>query len=442
MEKVLRVRGLKVKYPGSDWVLKGVDLDLGFGETVIIVGDSGSGKTTLVRALTGIAEELYNAVVEGRVEIGGQVLKDRSWKAFNKRVKVVCQNPKSNIVYPVVFDDLLSYATEIYGSTRLAEREIANVSKILKITHLLNRSVNKLSGGELRRVAIAKAMLSKPDIIIFDEPLMWLDDRGVLEFRKALEVLKINGISSIILEHKYKSLIDLADKLYLLNDGVLHDFNPEDDMSPTPPPGDRITKRSGETVVSLKNIYLRMGDVVFRGLNLEARRGDKIAIYGLNGAGKTTLLKVIAGIVKPDKGSIVRSTSMLYIPQIPYLFFTEYSIMDEVNSLARNVDAVKLFKELGFRGDSGKTPYSLSWGEAVKLSISLSLISKHELILLDEPFSGLSYKDRLRYGEMLANSEKTIIVTTSSLENLRFLPGFKRFELSDGIVKELKITGV
>ena len=442
MSKVLRVKGLRVRYPGGDWVLKGLDLEVGKGEVALIVGGTGSGKTTFVRAITCVASKLYHADVEGVVEIGGVKLTDESWEYVKDRIKVVPQNPRAALVYPVVYEDLVSYAHQVYKSKSLAEKAISNVSKVFKISHLLDRHVDQLSGGELRRVSIAKSMISSPDIVVLDEPLMWLDDNGVREVRSAIEILKLYDVAVVVLEHRFKRLLDLADKVLLLKDGVLNRMdgvNTGEDRAGVSITPEKPTVGERDVLLELRDVSLHVGSLSLNRISLKVKRGDKVVVYGLNGSGKTTLFKLIAGVLKPEKGRVVRRAETLYIPQVPYLYFTEGSLSEEARAVGAGHALPGLYSGRALSLD--RSPFTLSWGEAVRFIVELSLSSRHELLLLDEPFSGLTYQDREEIGRRLAETSKTIIVAASSTEHLVYLKGFRLVELRDGTLTERGVVG-
>ncbi|MGC9121798.1 MAG: ATP-binding cassette domain-containing protein, partial [Thermogladius sp.] len=365
MSKVLRVKGLRVRYPGGDWVLKGLDLEVGKGEVALIVGGTGSGKTTFVRAITCVASKLYHADVEGVVEIGGVKLTDESWEYVKDRIKVVPQNPRAALVYPVVYEDLVSYAHQVYRSKSLAEKAISNVSKVFKISHLLERHVDQLSGGELRRVSIAKSMISSPDIVVLDEPLMWLDDNGVREVRSAIEILKLYDVAVVVLEHRFKRLLDLADKVLLLKDGVLNPMdgvNTGEDTAGVGITPEKPTAGERDVLLELRDVSLHVGSLSLNRISLKVKRGDKVVVYGLNGSGKTTLFKLIAGVLKPEKGEVVRRAETLYIPQVPYLYFTEGSLSEEARAVGAGHALPGLYSGRALSLD--RSPFTLSWGEA------------------------------------------------------------------------------
>ncbi|AFK51217.1 ABC transporter related protein [Thermogladius calderae 1633] len=436
------MKGLRVRYPGGDWVLKGLDLEVGKGEVALIVGGAGSGKTTFVRAITSVASQLYHADVEGVIEIGGVKLTDKSWEYVKDRVKVVPQNPRAALVYPVVYEDLMSYAHQVYRSKFLAEKAISNVSKVFKISHLLDRHVDQLSGGELRRVSIAKSMISSPDIVVLDEPLMWLDDNGVREVRNAIEILKLYDVAVVVLEHRFKRLLDLADKVLLLKNGVLSqvdDVNTSEDTAGVGVIPEKPAFGERDVLLELRDVSLHVGSLSLNRLNLTVGRGDKVVVYGLNGSGKTTLFKLIAGVLRPEKGRVVRRAETLYLPQIPYLYFTEGSLSEEVKAVGAGHASLGLHLVRALSQD--RSPFTLSWGEAVRFIVELSLNSRHELLLLDEPFSGLTYQDREEIGRRLAETSKTILVAASSTEHLVYLKGFRLVELRDGTLTEKGFVG-
>lgn len=166
-------------------------------------------------------------------------------------------------------------------------------------------------------------------------------------------------------------------------------------------------------------------------------------IYGENGSGKTTLLKILAGYMKPTKGLIVRRARVIYIPQNILLFFHEPTIHDEIVEICKNTtqgskcieEGYKLIRDLDISAD--QSPFNLSHGQMVKLAVSLAHIARADLILMDEPFSGITYIDRAKLVEYIGKSSVPVVVTTSDLDAVYTGIWSTMLHLEDGVLKPL-----
>ena len=456
-EAVVRVKGLWLRYRGSsDWVLRSLNLTVLQGEFTLIIGASGSGKTSLIRALIGVAQNVFGAEILGEVELCSKRLEEMTVDEVQQCVQVVNQDPLTHFLDPLPYDDLLSYAERFYGEK--AEDAVRNVLKLFSIDDIAEKPITALSGGQLRRLAIAKALIPNPRVLIFDEPLMWLDDKSVELFREVLKMLRMLKKSVIIAEHRFLRVIDLVDTVYRLELGELkrvdvsrlgsklHEIRNSSCCVDTQENKDN--SNNCEVVVELHNVWYRYRDSpwILKGVNLRVCRGDTIVIFGNNGSGKSTLLRLIAGVIKPLSGSVKVYGDLIYIPQMPYLFITEDSIINEVKSLckARRLGencirrCVEILKLFGYN-DLDKLPLHLSWGQLTRLVTLLGYSVTRGAILLDEPFTGSSYLEALRLAKLLNSLQDVAkIVTVSSEDYLRFLVYGKPFILQNGVLKSCR----
>ncbi|MET0982249.1 MAG: ATP-binding cassette domain-containing protein, partial [Telluria sp.] len=160
------LRGIKKQYDGNS-VLKGVDLAILDGEFVVFVGPSGCGKSTLLRIIAGLED-----ITEGTLEIGGRVSNDI--EPARRGIAMVFQ---SYALYPhmSVFENM-GFALKLAKVPKAEIRErVGRAAEILQIQHLLDRKPRALSGGQRQRVAIGRAIVRKPEVFLFDEPLSNLD---------------------------------------------------------------------------------------------------------------------------------------------------------------------------------------------------------------------------------------------------------------------------
>ncbi len=448
---MLMVENLWYRYPNSDWIIRDIDLQVGNGDLVLVIGGSGSGKSTLAIAITGIGVNVYGGEMKGDVYISGKSIKGIT-NNIGKYIAIVNQNPYNHFIEYRVRDDLYGYAETIYGD-RDADNVVRRIVKIMNIDDLLDRYFFELSGGEVRRVAVAKALISNPDAVILDEPLMWLDDHGIGLLRESLNILKSLRKSVIVLEHRFLPLLDIADKIYLLRNGRLEEIS-KDMLKPReiamkPQRNSNGSPRDIE-VLRVVNTWFRYnnGRWILRNVNMRACLGELIAIYGPNGSGKSTLLRIIAGYLKPSKGFVQIYGRAIYIPQNINLFFTEATVEDEIKAICKYnrigdrcfEKAINMLRSLWLDVDLDASPFNLSWGQKMRLAIALSmLIDDANIVLFDEPFTGLTYYERYRIANIISFLPKAKIVSLSSRDSIYMLNGDSVYFINNGVLEKIDI---
>jgi len=326
-EPAIEVKNLFYKYPGGDYIFRGAYFEVLRGEHVLVIGDTGSGKSTLVRILSRTAEFIYRGELSGEIRILGKNIGEIGFEELQRLVHVIGQNPYLYFTEHVVRDELYSYALKIYKTSEKAERAVRKVVEATHIYNLVDKYFYELSGGEAKRVIVARALIAEPEILLFDEPLMWLDDRGVSDFLDLLKLLRYLGRTVLVFEHRFLPIIREFDRVFLLKNGRIYDVSTHalNVLKETPDPDNSSStldsRTTGREIVKTVNIeHGYNGRIVLKNINLSIKQGDLVLIYGLNGTGKTTLLKILAGYLKPKKGRVERKGRILYIPQNTLLF--------------------------------------------------------------------------------------------------------------------------
>ena len=183
MKNVVKVRGLRYRYPDGTQALDGIDFDLHEGECVALLGANGSGKTTFVLHLNGLLEG------EGSIEICGQKLAKSSLPAIRAKVGLVFQEADEQLFMPTVLEDVA------FGPINLGlnhDQAIARAAKALEqagMTSAIHKAPYHLSAGEKRRVALAGVLAMDPQILVLDEPTTSLDPPGQRELVRLLRKL-------------------------------------------------------------------------------------------------------------------------------------------------------------------------------------------------------------------------------------------------------------
>ncbi len=202
---------LKKSYGRTD-VIHGVDVEIGDGEFIVIVGPSGCGKSTLLRMVAGL-----ETVSAGEVRINGERVNDK--EPMDRDIAMVFQN---YALYPhmTVFDNM-AYGLKIAGRPKaeIAER-VAVAAKLLQLEPYLARRPRELSGGQRQRVAMGRAIVRKPAVFLFDEPLSNLDAKLRVQMRLEIKQLQRElGVTSIYVTHDQVEAMTLADRMIVMNAG-------------------------------------------------------------------------------------------------------------------------------------------------------------------------------------------------------------------------------
>ena len=167
----------------------------------------------------------------------------------------------------------------------------------------------------------------------------------------------------------------------------------------------------------LENVWYK---TIIRGVSLRIGEGVT-AIIGPNGAGKTTLLRIIAGVLKPDKGIVRRPDRIGASWQNPYYGFYKTSVREEVNfalkiSGKRDMKVDEVLAKFGLLDLADISPFRLSAGEARILSVLLALIWDPELLVIDEPTTGLDIYEKKKLGKLLRGLKKPMVIASHDIE--------------------------
>jgi phospholipid/cholesterol/gamma-HCH transport system ATP-binding protein len=218
---LMRIRDLNKSF-GPRHILRGIDLDVYRGETLVILGGSGSGKTTLMRHIMGMLRADSGAVHIGELNLN--LATEEQLESYRRRMGVVFQGAAllnsltvlENVGLPLVEVDLLPLI-------EVRARVIAALKQVfLPAEEILDLKPASLSGGMRKRVGIARAIIQKPEIILYDEPTTGLDPvtvNGVNEL--TLELQKSLGVTSLVISHDLHAAFMIADRIAMLYKGRL-----------------------------------------------------------------------------------------------------------------------------------------------------------------------------------------------------------------------------
>lgn len=200
--------------------LAGLDLTIPAGRCVALLGANGSGKSTLLRLLDG----LYFAD-RGTVAAWGEVLSEAGMQddatafAFRRRVGLVFQNAEVQLFNPTVFDEIAFTLLQLGLPRDEIRARVAASLAAFAIQHLKDRSPNRLSGGEQKRVALASVLVSEPEVLLLDEPTAELDPKSAAEVVEFLGGCRGSGRTVITATHDLGIVAEIADLCVVLAAG-------------------------------------------------------------------------------------------------------------------------------------------------------------------------------------------------------------------------------
>lgn len=203
----------------SQFAIENISFQIETGQYAVLMGKTGHGKTTILEAVCGLRR-----VAAGRILIHGTDVTD--WPPADREVGYV---PQDLALFPTMtVRENIEFAMRLrkYARQRCAQRS-QELAGLLGITHLLNRSVRSLSGGESQRVALGRALSARPTVLLLDEPLSALDESTRQDMQTLLKtVQKATGVTTLHVTHSLEEATALADRRLILESGILQDASP------------------------------------------------------------------------------------------------------------------------------------------------------------------------------------------------------------------------
>jgi energy-coupling factor transport system ATP-binding protein len=452
----LVVEGLGYSYPHApEPALVDVSLEVAPGEFVLLAGRSASGKSTLLKAACGLVPHFHGGEIEGEVRVAGMDAISSGPGELAAAVGYLAQDPETQVVSTTVAAEI-ELPLEMRGDEPAARaRAVEEVALALAIPHLLDRTVDTLSGGELQRVALAAALVTRPRLILLDEPTSQLDPVAGDELIWLLRRLNEEwGVAVLLAEHRLERCLAAADRVVAMEggrisfDGAAADFlawsQVSDPALETPaarlfslagidplPTGVREARQTlrgmgiahpptcsirrvsdphpsdpaAEFVLRAKGLWVELdrGDDmrdVLKGIDLTICRGERVALMGRNGAGKSTLLRTAAGMHESIAGKI-DVDSIALLTQNPGDYLVRERVGDELPGDA----GMAALGVVGLEEKVDADPRDLSGGERQRLALAIALAGRMEgdslpvVVALDEPTRGM---DRARKGDLVS----------------------------------------
>ena len=219
-----KLENVSYKYPLEDReILKNINLDIKKGEFWAVIGKNGSGKTTLCNVLRRFVPDFYKGELKGKITLESKELKDYSAKEIVQKVGFVFQNPFTQIsgVKETVFEEIAFGLENLALDAEYIRKRVEETLKLLRIEELRDKNPYELSGGQGQKVALASIIAMDPEIMVIDEPTSQLDPKGTEEIFEIIDILKKEGKTIILVEHKLELIAEYAEKVMVLDEGEM-----------------------------------------------------------------------------------------------------------------------------------------------------------------------------------------------------------------------------
>jgi energy-coupling factor transport system ATP-binding protein len=465
--EILALKNLSFKYPESEEnTLSDISLSVNEGDFVVLCGRSGCGKTTLMKLIK--RELAPHGELSGGIFFCGKAQNELSPRVSASDIGYVLQNPEAQIITDKVWHELSFGLENLGYDSDYIRLRIGEMANYFGIAHMFREGTANLSGGQKQLLSLAAVMAMSPKLLLLDEPTSQLDPIAAADFISTLKKINRElGTAIIIAEHRLEELFPIVDKVALLEKGRLLTYDTPENVcsafADNPislgfPTAARIfahmggsgklplTVRDGRkflaeqcenhydsrrapnrsepcraeekaSALTLSDVYFRYeknSPDVLRGCCLDLKSGEFFCLLGANGAGKTTVLRVLAGLLKPYRGkvhSFGKRVSML--PQNVQNLFIKNTVSEELEDILSVYGEAKsdfsviiggICEKLGICALLNKHPYDLSGGEAQKCALAKVLLTKPEILLLDEPTKAIDPESK----QALANIIRTI----------------------------------
>ena len=455
---VVRLDNVSLRY-GNTVALRALTLDFPAGCMVGLIGPDGVGKSSLFSLVSGA-----HAIQTGRVEVlDGDMADVRHRRAICPRVAYMPQGLGKNL-YPTlsVFENT-DFFGRLFGQDETERRQrIDNLLQSTGLAPFRDRPAGKLSGGMKQKLGLCCALIHDPDLLILDEPTTGVDPLSRRQFWDLIDRIRVGQPDmSVLVATAYMEEAARFDWLVAMDAGqVLATGSPQALLDQTGEPSleqafiallpeearrdhkpvvipPRAAEEHGDVAIEAKDLTMRFGDfVAVDHVGFRIERGEIFGFLGSNGCGKTTTMKMLTGLLPPTEGEAwlfgepVDPKDLKTRQRVGYMsqafsLYTELTVGQNLllhgrlfhvpeEQIPERIDT--LAKRFGLEDAMDAMPDALPMGQRQRLSLAVALIHRPDLLILDEPTSGVDPVARDAFWEILAHLSRrdkvTIFIST------------------------------
>ena len=477
MAALIDIRDLRVEARGDDGepveIVKGVTFSVERGEVRGLIGESGSGKTTIALALMGYAR-FGCRISGGTVRVGDTEVTGLSEPALRqlrgRRVAYIAQsaaasfNPSRTIMQQVI-EAARIHDTLDEAAAREKAIDLFRAMAIPKPETIGERYPHQVSGGQLQRLMAAMALITDPEVVIFDEPTTALDVTTQIEVLKAFKsAIRDRSTTGIYVTHDLAVIAQIADSITVLRNGEVQETAKTGVLLATPAqdytrsllaaaePSERSRPSLAEAPAPLLKVTgLTVGYgatdsegmpliPVVRDVDFAIRQGEALGVIGESGCGKSTLARAISGLTRPARGTVelggktlgpgLAQRSREELREIQFVFQMADTALNPRVTIAEIIGRPLTFF-FGMKGEErerrvrelldlthlpanvmNRYPGDLSGGQKQRVNLARALAAKPRLLLCDEVTSALDTLVGAAILDLLAELRKELGLTT------------------------------
>lgn len=452
----LSVAGLSVRY-GRVSGVENVSFTVARGETVALVGPNGAGKTSTLRAIAGLLPR-SGVRVRGEIMVGDRSV--RGWNPWQVAALGVAMIPAVTKVFPhLTVKEHLQMSGRKLRSAQYDTAQARVLELFPRLGSRLSAPAAALSGGERQMLALGAATMHRPSLLMIDELSQGLAPSAVAAIVEALRTLTADGLSLLVVEQSLDTALSLASRCYALESGRVSAEGPAERFQDSAelagsylgrqsaPDGPALAAAASQDSGQDEEPCIKVTglSVRFRGLQalsdvtIAVKPRQTVGLIGPNGAGKSTLLNCINGAVRPAAGEITlsgRAIRSLRPHQIARLgvartfqnaeLWKSMEVLDVVQlgthtaRLSRRAALARARTALEFVGMTGietSAVADLPYGHAKLVDLARALATEPEILLLDEPASGLTQSERTAMAKILVRVGADLNITTVIVEH-------------------------
>lgn len=477
---MLKIENLSYRYQSREQnTLKNINLQLAAGEMLLLAGRSGCGKSTLIKAISGLLGSEERGELQGKIFLAEEDVTVWPPEKIGQLVGTVYQSPDDQLFAMTVADEV-GFALENQGEEEAVIRE--KVSETLSMVGLAgfeDYSIHKLSGGQRQRLALASILITRPKLLILDEPVSQMNPQGVQSFMQLL--LKLNqeaGIAILMVEHRVNELYQYFPRLAVMQAGkIIYDGSLEqawtvltgrEDLGLREPQTVKLCRalvlpelttqqtkivqmiqqeyvvnkiaapeviaaKSQEKILNVENVtfsYPGSKEPTLKNVSFVLAKGEITALMGFNGAGKSTLMNLLGGLAHLRHGSIKLAGAAItdalgnvgYLRQEPDLMLLADTVREELcwkNQTITPAQLSQLLEQLNLTEYADDFPLALSKGQRLRVVLGAMLAKQPKLLLLDEPTTGQDERSLSEIRKLLLtykNNGGSVFICTHDLE--------------------------